>query len=363
VVSPRITYTYRNGSLEIQSFTASVYPVVDKFDAKFVPAKIRIVNSNGLHQSNTENGENTGNDQCVATDVGWCGFKSDFAPDTRVEVVLKLSNKVTGWLHGRLQQPEISVSKINASFNEVVLAGSPVEIPMMYAVVDAKTVTSNHLKVLQTPGSWGGLHQTGKFWSKMRGDDDRVQSLIKTYASEVNDTAAESYTSWQVKSIATYTNPSPCIQDTTRLVGLVTTNAMAYSGGTPSWDGDSLNYRVAGLHFMPDGKTTVEGTYELSMRSDAARCLYGFSKAPINATVSVIGEGGENKVATTVVSEKDGWLKLAAYGFTFSSPTISVKLSQAKTPAKKTTITCVKGKLTKKVTAVGPKCPAGYKKK
>ena len=30
---------------------------------------------------------------------------------------------------------------------------------------------------------------------------------------------------------------------------------------------------------------------------------------------------------------------------------------------KKTTVTCVKGKLTKKVTAVKPKCPAGYKKK
>ena len=31
--------------------------------------------------------------------------------------------------------------------------------------------------------------------------------------------------------------------------------------------------------------------------------------------------------------------------------------------ARKTTITCVKGKMTKKVTAVKPKCPAGYKKK
>ena len=30
---------------------------------------------------------------------------------------------------------------------------------------------------------------------------------------------------------------------------------------------------------------------------------------------------------------------------------------------KKSTITCIKGKLTKKVTAVNPKCPAGYKKK
>jgi hypothetical protein len=29
----------------------------------------------------------------------------------------------------------------------------------------------------------------------------------------------------------------------------------------------------------------------------------------------------------------------------------------------KTTITCVKGKAVKKITAVAPACPAGYKKK
>jgi len=40
------------------------------------------------------------------------------------------------------------------------------------------------------------------------------------------------------------------------------------------------------------------------------------------------------------------------------------KLAAAKAAAlKKKTITCVKGKLTKKVTAVKPVCPSGYKKK
>jgi hypothetical protein len=77
------------------------------------------------------------------------------------------------------------------------------------------------------------------------------------------------------------------------------------------------------------------------------------------SSISLTSATGEKKVATTVVSEKNGWLKLAAYGFTFSSPTISVKLSQGKVVAKKSTITCVKGKLIKKVTGVGPKCPAG----
>ena len=38
--------------------------------------------------------------------------------------------------------------------------------------------------------------------------------------------------------------------------------------------------------------------------------------------------------------------------------------AEAKSPAlKKKTITCVKGKTNKKITAVNPKCPAGFKKK
>ena len=364
VVIPRINYHFRGSQMEIQNFSTSVYPVTDRFAASFKPAEIQIRTENGLRTSNHDNGENTGNDQCVATDKGWCAYRSDFATGTRVELELKLSNRVTGWLHGRLKNPEINISKIDSAYNSVAIAADPVEIPMMYAAVDAKSMDEATLaKVTAPPFSMGGLHQTGQLWYKMRGDDERSQMLIKKFASAVSDTAAETYTSWQVKSIASYTNPSACIVDNSRLVGLVTTNAMSYSPGTPSWDGKSLSYKVAGLHYLPDGKTPVEGTYELAIRSDAARCLYGFSKAPVNATVSVTGEGGENKVATTVVNEKDGWLKLAAYGFTFSSPTISVKLSQAKAPAVKTTITCVKGKLTKKVTAVGPKCPAGYKKK
>ena len=113
------------------------------------------------------------------------------------------------------------------------------------------------------------------------------------------------------------------------------------------------------------------------MSSAVARCLYGFSQAPVGATISIVSETGEPNIATTLVREKDGFLNLAAYNFTFSSPTVRVKLTQEAAPtpspsasataapvaAKKTSITCVKGKTTKKVTAVNPKCPIGYKKK
>jgi hypothetical protein len=129
-----------------------------------------------------------------------------------------------------------------------------------------------------------------------------------------------------------------------------------------------LDYQVAAPHFTPTGDLFA-GTYDLVMSSAVARCLYKFSAAPVKATVSVAGDSA-SQVVTTFLSESAGWLRLGAYGFSFSSPTIKVKLTQdaaasapVKATAKKTTITCVKGKTTKKVTAVKPVCPTGYKKK
>jgi hypothetical protein len=50
---------------------------------------------------------------------------------------------------------------------------------------------------------------------------------------------------------------------------------------------------------------------------------------------------------------------LSAYNFTFSAPTIKVSLSQSKN--QRYAISCVKGKVTKKVTGTKPKCPRGFK--
>jgi hypothetical protein len=46
-----------------------------------------------------------------------------------------------------------------------------------------------------------------------------------------------------------------------------------------------------------------------------------------------------------------------------TAPVASTKKTVTIPNLKKTTITCIKGKVTKKVTAVSPKCPTGYKKK
>ena len=168
--------------------------------------------------------------------------------------------------------------------------------------------------------------------------------------------------------------------------GVVSTNATQYISGPPTFDTttQTLDYKVAAPHYLPNGKD-FEGSYNLEISSTLARCLYGFTDAPVSATISVVGVNGESKVSTTSMKLVGDFLRLSAEGFTFSSPTIRVKLSQpnatsttvaaattttttktevaaAATPSKAQTkvITCVKGKSVKKVSGSNPKCPTGY---
>jgi hypothetical protein len=203
---------------------------------------------------------------------------------------------------------------------------------------------------------------------------------------------------WTVKTISGQLpfDLSKC-PNATGVTGFIGTNASAYSDGPPSFNSStgSLNYTVAAPHFDSSGNV-FGGIYQLSLRSDVARCIYNFTNAPISAKVEIASADGTQRVATTTVNENAGWLNLVASNFEFSSPTIAIKLSQeAPTPAvtptpiaspepsasaaptsqpvapttkptvvaKKVTITCVKGKTTKTVTAVKPTCPTGYKRK
>ena len=300
---------------------------------------------------------------CAYTEDGVCGAVQEFAENSRFQLSLRISNDITGWFRGRIQDPNVTIEKFSSSNNRIVMAASAVKVPRFATVVTKETTSARGVALL-SDSSRSGAAELFK-GNTLRNVAPHYNGIdwIDEFRTAAKDTAAGVSTLWNFSTLAGGGENNSCFADKSRVVGVVTTSATAMEPATPEFKNGLLTYKVAGLHYAPDGKTLNEGSYDLVMRSDVARCLYGFSKAPISATVSVVGEGGENKVATTVVSEKNGWLKLAAYGFTFSSPTISVKLSQASAPAKKTTITCAKGKLTKKVTAVGPKCPAGYKKK
>jgi len=188
---------------------------------------------------------------------------------------------------------------------------------------------------------------------------------MSAIAPLVGNKANTMTTSWNFRTLTNQemNGADKCFTSTPGIKGIVSTNSTTYSQGPPVLSNGSLNYQVSSTHYMPDGTTPFKGTYNLVMRSDVARCLYGFSSAPISASISVISADGSNDVATTVAGEKDGWLSLSANNFEFSAPVIEVKLSQAGSAPKKVTITCVKGKSSKSVSGVSPVCPSGYKRK
>ena len=207
-----------------------------------------------------------------------------------------------------------------------------------------------------------------EFWSSVLrapGKDSKSLEEVSLWLPILKDKAVSAPTMWIVSSIGQQFENN-CSSSTDRVSGIVTTNATGYIAGPPVFNKaeQTLDYKVLAPHYLADG-TEFKGTYDLTIDTDFARCLYGFTKAPIGATVSVVSADGQAQVATVVISQRDKWIHLGAYGFGFSTPTLKVKFTQEKsaTAAKKTTITCVKGKTSKKVTAVAPKCPSGFKKK
>jgi hypothetical protein len=295
---------------------------------------------------------------CAFVEDGNCGSIQDFTAGTRFRLQISIPKPVGGWFQGRMKDPQIAVDSSSKVSNLLTVEAEAVTIPKMAVVRNMTEYTVQEKTWFQNLGNWGTPN--GKA-TGVRAGEEAVFEYLEFYRKMAKDTAAGVQSKWNFGTVIGGVG-SPCLSDTSKVVGIVTTNSMGFEGRSPAFVNGYLNYKVTGLHFMPDGTTPVLGTYDLVMRSDAARCLYGFTNAPISATVSVTG-GDTSTVATTVVSEKNGWLKMAAYGFTFSEKTLTVRMTQAKALAVKKTITCVKGKVTKKVTAANAKCPAGYKKK
>lgn len=350
------------GKFNIHSFAASIVPYVTGSGGQ--PASHEEwVDSQGY----TSVGTNM-EGKCSWIDSLGCGIHQDFGDNVRVELSVRISNKINGWFKGRIQHPDASISKFSNMNDTLVISGEPVSIPRFATYFTKENTPAEAEAWLPKSGSKNiddGLF-TGQYTYGYFADDSRnAMPMLEFLRVASKDTAAGFSRVWNFSTLNSYSSNS-CLSDKSMVLGIVTTNATVYDGEVPNFANGQLSYQVSGLHYGPDGKTLNEGSYDLVMRSAVARCLYGFTKAPVSATISVLGEGGEKKVATTVVSEKDGWLKLAAYGFTYSSPRISVKLSQGKAASKvqpMKTITCVNGKIVKRITLPVPKCPAGYKKR
>ena len=352
-----------------------------------------------------DGGSHVDDKACASVEDGACALKQTFPSGYRFKLVVNLGNSPVGWFHGRIKSPNLVISN-NQSGIQLSLTADPVTVPTVGIAVTRFSLPAE-LQTFYKDGTgteswnWGevGPHGYRNQLSLPPPSTQEAFDQFKLWSSYFNDKASASPTVWNFQTLDLGANSSSCFRNDSQLIGVVTTNSMMYSGGPPSFNSTegTLEYKVGSPHYKSNGDV-FQGTYDLQVRSDVARCLYGFSAAPVKASLTVTSESGAANVASTTVTESGGWLRMAAYGFTFSNPTIKIKLSQdapapvvtptpvaTPTPeptasavpttpplvpapkptvaAKKITITCVKGKTTKTVTAVKPTCPAGYKKK
>lgn len=98
----------------------------------------------------------------------------------------------------------------------------------------------------------------------------------------------------------------------------------------PTWVASEgrLRLNVVAPHYWPDGKTEWRGYYETAIPEATARCLWGIDpRMTSSLKVEVYDQNGEEKAATTSIAFRDGEVRIRAYDFTYSEPTISVKVT------------------------------------
>jgi hypothetical protein len=196
------------------------------------------------------------------------------------------------------------------------------------ALVNAPSAITDHHKEGCTD------YRTAGCWSGIFAASEDSMKFIDGFRRAFNDTATYQRQVWSVRTL--YSGAlGQCASGDSRVIGIVSTNAMGYQVEPPKFTKGFLNYQVSGMHYLPGGQELALGNYDLVVRSDFARCLYGFGRSPLSANVSVVNNKGNKVFSTTRVSEKDGWLKLSAKGFTFSKKIIKVKITKAKKKKKK----------------------------
>ena len=141
---------------------------------------------------------------------------------------------------------------------------------------------------------------------------------------------------------------------------------------TPVWNAESkeFTFTAAAPHFAPDGTTLNYGFYRAVIPVADAKLLWGLENAndavkALNVQIVTTVNEGNNLLST--IGVRNGKIIVDISGFHYSRPKLKISLKKDWKPASKmlnkTTITCTMGKSVKKITAVKPTCPRGYKKK
>ena len=340
-------------------------------------------------------------DDCAYVSQGICGQRIS-SQGSIYRLTQFVSNDYATWFAGRLIGSTYLGTKISDTQTKLVTTGAPVKVPEVIkeepgvdrlvasGCTDPVQYAKDHPHVDQR--TLDSLCAQAKFSYEMCfpenkwpvGSSMRVEcslqtrmnsfyfaitpftnnfALLNLYLTSLPSSTRDSEI-WTFQSAGSV-HSSMCLENG-NFLGAINTNALVFDAYPPLLINGQLNYRVSSPHLNTQNVENV-GAYELQLNSDVLRCMYNFTKAPIEVKVSVTSEDGVAQIATTNWSESNGISRLTIAGFHYSSPKIQVAFTQSpevtKIIAKPKTIVCIKGRTSKKVSGLEPKCPTGYKRK
>ena len=315
--------------------------------------------------------------RCNAVSVssgGGCWRYRKNSIENQFKLVLRLPSPPQGWLTGRLFQPEIAVESVKdakAQPYRVTLVASPVPTPRIVKNYYSDVPAEANRCLLIYPGykycvtgsliGAVGWRSFGKIGTNPL--DYNMQFRRDPEMNIADDIVDDFQVNMNFRRNIQSTSSNRCQLPNT-ISGFASSNAMTYST-YPIWDNSgSLNYEVAGPHFMPD-KSIFKGVYSLILSKEYVKCLWGLSNPVFRASLEVIDQDGATSNAVTVIGTDEKYIRLSATGFTFSQKTLKVKFfNSAKSlrDSKKKRI-CAKGNAFRTITGTKPICPKGFKVK
>lgn len=283
-----------------------------------------------------------------------CAVAWSMPTDVRFKVELKTKAKVSGWVNGRLSDPNVVVSP-NGSGQAISIEAAAMSVPIFAMYKKFSEYSKEFQDFNQSFGGGAGRIMFPDNWrteysGSGREPFDKISAFhaLNTYDEQAftefqyflaasDDKAVATKNLWHFESNRLFfqegdQNLNSCSKDLTGLAGIVTTNSTMFMATPPKFNSttQTLDYKVAAPHYDRNGKENI-GRYNLVIDSKVARCLYKFSTAPIQASVSIVNSDGSQQISTSTINEKNGWLYLSVNGYTYSAPTLKVKLSQEET--------------------------------
>lgn len=274
-------------------------------------------------------------------DISWC--VTEMPLDVRIGLTIHSDYASTGWIDGRLSEPEVSVTPARDQRpHTLTVEAAPLRVPTLtqtlwYDDTQDRADWSRIVELSNTP--WGDGAGLGplKDWSATP-DSDRffapfpsITPMLFSQLSRALAPRLDQATGWVNlwRAEAWFLSEPPafesCWNGSGGLMGVTSSNALTYKRELVFDDFTrQLFFTMAGPTRDAEGKRMTGDFYSM-MTEEAITCFWGDAGPQSQVRIEVTNEEGIEVPATVSVDKRNGdvYLRATGFGFSLKKATIS----------------------------------------